>query len=121
MSSILGAIIELYPEAKVIVTNEDYDLIEWLDGNPNDITLDQIKTKKAELDTAEDALAYARNREREYPSIDELTVALYDSDDKAALDAKRAAIKAKWPKDNSGPVGVDPPKPTACTVIFSSE
>lgn len=47
---------------------------------------------------------YARNRAKEYPSVEELTVALYDPDDKATVDAKRAAVKTKWPKDNSGPV-----------------
>ncbi|SVE42453.1 uncharacterized protein METZ01_LOCUS495307, partial [marine metagenome] len=28
----------------------------------------------------------------------ELTVALYDTDDKADIEAKRAAVKAKYPK-----------------------
>ena len=51
-----------------------------------------------------DAQEYARNRKSEYPTIAELTVALYDTDDKAALATKRAAVKTKWPKDNSGPV-----------------
>ena len=51
-----------------------------------------------------DAYQYGRNRELEYPTMDELTVALYDTDDKAALETKRAAVKTKWPKDNSGPV-----------------
>ena len=45
-----------------------------------------------------DAQEYARNREAEYPSIAELTVALYDTDDKAAIETKRAAVKAKYPK-----------------------
>ena len=51
-----------------------------------------------------DAQEYARNRAEEYPSIVELTIALYDTDDKAAIETKRAAVKEKWPKDNSGPV-----------------
>ena len=51
-----------------------------------------------------DVQEYARNRRGEYPTIAELTVALYDTDDKAALVTKRAAVKTKWPKDNSGPV-----------------
>jgi hypothetical protein len=38
------------------------------------------------------------NRKAEYPSIQALVVALYDTDDKAAIDAARAAIKAKYPK-----------------------
>jgi hypothetical protein len=41
---------------------------------------------------------YARNRALEYPSLLELTVALYDTDDKSAVEAKRAAVKAKYPK-----------------------
>ena len=45
-----------------------------------------------------EAQDYARKRAAEYPSIAELTVALYDTDDKAAIDAKRAAVKAKYPK-----------------------
>ena len=45
-----------------------------------------------------DALDYARNIQKEYPSIGALVVALYDSEDKAAIDSKRAAIKLKYPK-----------------------
>ena len=51
-------------------------------------------TLKAEYD----ANAYARNRQAEYPTIAELTVALYDTDDKADIEAKREAVKAKYPK-----------------------
>ena len=73
----------------------------------NLIIHDDTKTKPTEKELT-DALAkqqsdfdpqeYARNREAEYPSIAELTIALYDTDDKAAIDAKRAAVKAKYPK-----------------------
>ena len=45
-----------------------------------------------------EANEYARNRQAEYPSLLELTVALYDTDDKSAVEAKRAAVKAKYPK-----------------------
>ena len=45
-----------------------------------------------------DAQAYARNRQAEYPSIADLVVALYDTDDKSAIEVKRAAVKAKYPK-----------------------
>ena len=31
----------------------------------------------------------------EYPTIEELVVALYDSEDRAAVDEKRAAVKLK--------------------------
>jgi hypothetical protein len=45
-----------------------------------------------------DSQAYARNRRAEYPTVKELIVALYDTDDKSAVEAKRAAVKAKYPK-----------------------
>ena len=57
-----------------------------------------LNTKIAELKAEWDALAWKRSREVEYPSIAELTVALYDTDDKAAIETKRAAVKAKYPK-----------------------
>ena len=47
---------------------------------------------------------WMKNRLKEYPDHRELIVALYDTADKASIDAKRAAVKAKWPKDNSGPI-----------------
>ena len=45
-----------------------------------------------------DAQDYARKRKEEYPTIEELVVALYDSEDKTAVDEKRAEIKLKYPK-----------------------
>ena len=57
-----------------------------------------IDTKLAELQAEYDAQEYARKRQAEYPSIEELVVALYDTDDKADIEAKRAAVKAKYPK-----------------------
>ena len=67
-------------------------------------TESEIDAERVRLEAEYDAQEYARNRQSEYPTIEELTVALYDTDDKAALETKRAAVKAKWPKDNSGPV-----------------
>ena len=57
-----------------------------------------LNTKIAELKAEWDALEYSRNREVEYPSIQDLVVALYDTDDKTDIEAKRAAVKAKYPK-----------------------
>ena len=57
-----------------------------------------INAKLAELIAEYNAQAYARSRKEEYPTIQELVVALYDTDDKSAIEAKRAAVKAKYPK-----------------------
>jgi len=43
-------------------------------------------------------LTYQEKRRSEYPSIEELVVALYDTEDKADIETNRAAIKAKYPK-----------------------
>ena len=84
-----------YP-LNVTVRNESE--IEWSDGNPTNITDEQITAKQAELQAEYDAQEYARKRKAEYPTIEELVVALYDTEDKAAVDEKRAAVKLKYPK-----------------------
>ena len=47
MAIISDAILALDPNAKVKVVGEDYNQITWFDNNPNNITVTQIKTKKA--------------------------------------------------------------------------
>ena len=42
--------------------------------------------------------SWVENRQAEYPTIEELVVALYDTDDKAAIEKRRADVKAKSPK-----------------------
>ena len=73
------------------------DKVFYLDGQtpPTEAEIDaELKRLQAEYDAQE----YARKRQAEYPSIAELTVALYDTDDKSAIEAKRAEVKAKYPK-----------------------
>ena len=72
--------------------------LNWIDGNPTNITDEQIATKLAELQAEYDPQEYARKREAEFPSIQDLVVALYHTEDKAAIDSKRAEIKLKYPK-----------------------
>ena len=72
--TIIDAIISLKSDAKVIIKDEDYNTIVWEDGNPTNITQEQIETKLSELITEYDNLEYARLRKEEYPSIEELVV-----------------------------------------------
>ena len=58
----------------------------------------QVIDDKAEQDDYDNA-SWDVKRMREYPSTHELVVALYDTEDKAALDQRRADIKAKYPKE----------------------
>jgi hypothetical protein len=46
----------------------------------------------------EAAKTYSDRRKEEYPSIEELVVALYDPEDKAEIDRRRAEVKSKYPK-----------------------
>ena len=68
------------------------------DGNVVALDESKIKTEQDKLQAEYDAQVYARNREAEYPSIQELVVGLYDLDDKADIEAKRAEVKKKYPK-----------------------
>ena len=59
---------------------------------------DEIDAEIIKLKTNYDAKEYQRQRKLAYPSLEELVVALYDTDDKAAIEKRRADVKAKYPK-----------------------
>ena len=101
MIYIIDAIKSLNSDAKVTVEetgNVDTAEILWLDGTP-EISKADIKVEMDKLQADYDSQDYARNRKAEYPTIEELVVALYDTDDKSAIEAKRAEIKLKYPKN----------------------
>ena len=97
MTDIGKAIKAINPSAAISVENDDVKRITWLDGT-TPIPEDDIIAKLTELQAEYDALDYARKRKAEYPSIQDLVVALYDTDYKAAIEAKGAEVKAKYPK-----------------------
>jgi hypothetical protein len=103
MTDIAQAILALDSTAQVSIAAEDLDRITWYDGNPNGITAEQITAKQVELQNAYDN-DYARKRKAEYPSIDEITVALWEGvveermQAVTQLEIKRQAVKAKYPK-----------------------
>jgi hypothetical protein len=97
MTDIAKAIKAINPTAEFSVNAEDYEQITWLNSTPV-ISRENIETKLNELQAEYDALEYQRKRQEEYPSVQDLVVALYDTDDKAAIDEKRAEIKLKYPK-----------------------
>ena len=95
----MKSILALKSDAVVTVMDKGADQITWHDGNPTNITEEQILAKQVELQAEYDAKDYARKRKAEYPTVQELVVALYDTDDKSAIEAKRAEVKAKYPKN----------------------
>jgi len=70
---------------------------EWnvAEVQPTEEQLDNLESQANDLEALNQVYA---NRQAEYPSIQDLVVALYDTDDKAAIDEKRAEIKLKYPK-----------------------
>ena len=54
----------------------------------------EAKEKQDEYDNA----PWNIKRQREYPKIEELVVALYDTQDRAEIDKRRADVKKKYPK-----------------------
>ena len=91
----LNAIESLYPDKNLSYNSENNTCIINGEEVKDYASIDtEIKRLQAEYDAQE----YARKREAEYPSIEELVVALYDTDDKADIEAKRAEVKKKYPK-----------------------
>ena len=67
----------------------------FAEAQPTDEQLNAFESQANDLETLNQVL---ENRKAEYPSIKDLVVALYDTEDKEAIDAKRAEIKLKYPK-----------------------
>jgi len=102
---ILGAIQAIYKDAVASVDCEDVNKITWNDGNPTNITKEQILAKKAELQIKYDALQYSRDRGQTankggYPALkDQLDMQYHDLIDGTTTwkDALKA-IKDAHPK-----------------------
>ena len=96
---ILEAILKINPNASCTVKNDDIDNIEWHKGT-TPISKADIETKINELQAEYDAEQWKRNRQAEYPSHDDCIHALLDGGDTLTeLQAKRTAIKNKYPKE----------------------
>ena len=79
------------------------DVITWNDETQQP-TEEEINAEILRLQAEHDAQEYARNRQAEYPSIDELVVALWENvvEERAAsvieLESLRQTVKARYPK-----------------------
>ena len=92
------AIQKINPDAQFAVHNNSIDQIIWVDGT-SPISKSDIETKMIEVQTEYDAEEWKRNRKAEYPLLEDVTHALIDGGDTLTdLQAKRTAIKEKYPK-----------------------
>ena len=101
--NIVNAILAIKSDAQV-TSKADGSLV-WHYGNPTNITDSQINTKLAELKTAYNNKAYARKREREYPSIQDFMEAYTEKEiggDSTKWDAYKTAynkVRTDNPKE----------------------
>ena len=93
---IADALKSLYPTKKWRY-NEETGVV-WISADTPQPSQEELDTEVQRLQTEWEAKEYARKRKAEYPTIEELVVALYDTEDKSAIEAKRAEVKAKYPK-----------------------
>jgi len=100
MTDISTAILAIKSNAQVSINEDDINKITWHDGNPTNITNEQILEKQVELQSEYDAEEWKRNRQLEYPSIEECVHAILD-DTLTELQTKRAEIKLKHPKPDA--------------------
>ena len=84
--------------------NKVYENLIILDASKEKPTKEFLESELARKQAEYDSQEYARNRQKEYPSANELIVALWENviEERAAsvisLEATRQAIKAKYPK-----------------------
>jgi len=91
---IIDAILALAPNAKVTVQGEEIEKVTWEDGNPNNITKQQILDKKAELETKYTNEEYKRNREKAYPTFSDFVEAYTEKEILTRSDKWMAYIEA---------------------------
>jgi len=95
------AILKINPNAEVSVNGDDINTIEWLNGT-TPISKADIEAKMVEVQAEYDAEEWKRNRQSEYPTIDDCIHALLDGGDTLTeLQAKRTATKTKYPKSGA--------------------
>ena len=100
------AILAINPEAQVTISTPSdgsAETIEWNAGTA-EISKVDIDAKIVELEAEWTAQAYARNRKIDYPDMGTQLNKIYDDGVTKWKSEMVDPIKAKWPKDNSGPV-----------------
>ncbi len=98
---IIEAILKINPNAEVTVRGDDINTctFEWINGT-TPIPKTDIQAKMVEVQTEYDAEEWKRNRQSEYPSLDDCIHALLDGGDTLTeLQEKRTTIKNKYPKE----------------------
>jgi hypothetical protein len=98
---IIEAILKINPNARVTVVGDDINQIKWLEGT-TPISKADIEAKMVEVQAEYDAEKWKRNRQAEYPTLQDCIHALLDGGDTLTeLQVKRTATKTKYPKSGA--------------------
>ena len=97
------AVFSLVPEAQLKIEGGVYEGLSWFDKRTKP-TQSEIDTELKKLQDEYDAQAYARNRQADYPDWGTQLNKIYDDGVTKWKSEMVDPVKAKWPKDNSGPV-----------------
>ena len=100
---IIESILKINSNAEVTVRGSDINTceIEWHNGT-TPIPKANIEAKMVEVQAEYDAEEWKRNRQAEYPKIEDCIHALLDGGDTLTeLQAKRTATKTKYPKSGA--------------------
>jgi len=87
-----------FPNAFVVDKPEPY-VLDYMAVNVGAKTITFDKARWDSDQAVITSTQYQRDRLEEYPTIAELVVALYDTQDRAEIDKRRADVKKKYPKD----------------------
>ena len=100
---IIESILKINSNAEVTVRGSDINTceIEWHNGT-TPIPKANIEAKMVEVQAEYDAEEWKRNRQSEYPTLQDCIHALLDGGDTLTeLQAKRTATKTKYPKSGA--------------------
>jgi len=90
-----------------ILYNDDGTEFEALDSSGNKVIVDleKVATEHDKLEKEYSDQVWNRNRKTDYVALNQLELMTDDAANSTTTHADAiAAIKTKWPKDNSGPV-----------------
>jgi len=99
MTDIIKSILAINPNAQLTVNGDDINQITWL-NETTPIPANEILAKQQELIAEYNAKQYQRDREKEYPSIqDQLDMQYWDKvNGTNKWQEAINAVKAKYPK-----------------------
>tara|TARA_B110000495_G_scaffold47572_1_gene39639 strand:+ start:131 stop:427 length:297 start_codon:yes stop_codon:yes gene_type:complete len=86
-SQMIETILDINPDAEVVLIGDDYDNIQW-DDTPV-ISLSDLEARYIEMQSEYDNLEYSRKRTMEYPSIADQLDDIYHN----GIDAWKTTIK----------------------------